>query len=68
LTSLKYLLGEKDANHYLRLVQNGLVKQNLNTDELTKLVSLDLRPLLNSEIGKIIEKAAMGFTHSLYSV
>jgi len=48
-------MGEKDANYYLRLVQNGLAKQNLNADELIKFASLDLRPLTNKEVGKIVD-------------
>ena len=65
VASLADLMEEKDANYYLRLVQNGLAKQNLNADELIKFASLDLRPLTNKEVGKIVEKAATGFDNSV---
>ena len=65
--SLVELLGEKDANYYLRLTQNGLAKQNLNADELIKFASLDLRPLTSVEIGKISNHVARaGFPKNLY--
>ena len=64
--SLKELLGEQDANYYLRLTQNGLAKQNLNAEELIKFASLDLRPLTNREIGKITSFVAeRGFNDNL---
>ena len=64
--SLKELLGEQDANYYLRLTQNGLAKQNLNAEELIKFASLDLRPLTNKEIGKITNFVAeRGFNDNL---
>jgi len=66
VASLKDLLGENDANYYLRLAQNGLAKQNLNGEELIKFASLDLRPLTNREIGKITNLVAeRGFNDNL---
>ena len=66
VASLADLMGEKDANYYLRLVQNGLAKQNLNADELIKFASLDLRPLTNKEVGKIVDQVAeRGFNNNL---
>lgn len=64
--SLVELLGEKDANYYLRLTQNGLAKQSLNADGLIKFASLDLRPLTSVEIGKITNLVAeRGFNDNL---
>jgi len=66
VASLKDLLGEQDANYYLRLAQNGLAKMNLNAEELIKFASLDLRPLTNKEIGKVTSFVAeRGFNDNL---